>query len=224
MQKIIKEKYLIDGSSLADKMPHVKRLQEKDRHLKIAVLLEHSFSQEEDVNLYFDGYSSEPIRKLAVKIKFTKKQSINEIIKKQIQKFPNTDNIFVITSDSNLVNYAKEAGCVVISGEQFIKHLLKTSNKTNKRITLDTMKFKEQDYHINIFYSAEDEGYIADIPDLKYCSAFGNTPEEALKEVLIAKRIWLQTAKEEGLKIPPPKYSISSLRSKNKNLHTRNII
>ena len=32
-----------------------------------------------------------------------------------------------------------------------------------------------KDYHINIFYSDEDEGYIADIPDLKSCSAFGNS-------------------------------------------------
>ena len=31
------------------------------------------------------------------------------------------------------------------------------------------------DYHINVFYSAEDDGYIADIPDLKSCSAFGGT-------------------------------------------------
>jgi len=37
-----------------------------------------------------------------------------------------------------------------------------------------------KDYHINIFYSDEDEGYIADIPDLKFCSAFGNSPNEAL--------------------------------------------
>jgi predicted RNase H-like HicB family nuclease len=41
-----------------------------------------------------------------------------------------------------------------------------------------------KDYHINIFYSEEDEGYIADIPDLKYCSAFGSTVEEAVREVL----------------------------------------
>ncbi|MGD0782361.1 MAG: type II toxin-antitoxin system HicB family antitoxin, partial [Candidatus Aminicenantales bacterium] len=33
------------------------------------------------------------------------------------------------------------------------------------------------DYHIHIFYSDEDEGYIADIPALKTCSAFGRTPE-----------------------------------------------
>ena len=32
------------------------------------------------------------------------------------------------------------------------------------------------DYHINIFYSDEDEGYIADMPDLVSCSAFGLTP------------------------------------------------
>jgi predicted RNase H-like HicB family nuclease len=52
-----------------------------------------------------------------------------------------------------------------------------------------------RDYHINIFYSEEDEAYIADIPDLKYCSAAGDTPQEALQEVLIAKQAWLETAK-----------------------------
>lgn len=43
-----------------------------------------------------------------------------------------------------------------------------------------------KDYHINIFYCEEDEGYIADIPDLKFCSG-GATPEAALGEVMIAK-------------------------------------
>jgi predicted RNase H-like HicB family nuclease len=41
-------------------------------------------------------------------------------------------------------------------------------------------------YHINIFYDPEDGDYIADIPDFKFISAFGDTPEEALHEVLIA--------------------------------------
>ncbi len=63
-----------------------------------------------------------------------------------------------------------------------------------------------KDYHINIFYSDDDEAYIADIPDLKYCSAHGATPEEALTEVLIAKTAWLEVAKKEGLPIPEPKY------------------
>jgi predicted RNase H-like HicB family nuclease len=63
-----------------------------------------------------------------------------------------------------------------------------------------------KDYHINIFYSEEDEGYIADIPDLAHCSAFGETPEEALAQALIAKKIWLDVARSEGKLIPAPKY------------------
>ncbi len=63
-----------------------------------------------------------------------------------------------------------------------------------------------KDYHINIFYSNQDEGYIADIPDLKYCSAFGETPELALQEVQIAKTAWLEAATTAGKPIPEPKY------------------
>ncbi|MBC8185962.1 type II toxin-antitoxin system HicB family antitoxin [candidate division KSB1 bacterium] len=63
-----------------------------------------------------------------------------------------------------------------------------------------------QDYHINIFYSEEDEGYIADVPDLKFCSAFGETPEEALEEMLKAKEIWIEAAKANGKPIPSPHY------------------
>lgn len=63
-----------------------------------------------------------------------------------------------------------------------------------------------KDYHINIFYSEEDEGYIADIPDLAACSAFGKTPAEALKQVQIAKKAWLDAAHAEGKPIPSPRY------------------
>jgi len=62
------------------------------------------------------------------------------------------------------------------------------------------------DYHINIFYSDEDGGYIADIPDLEHCSAFGETPEEALAEVARAKAAWLRTAQEAGRPVPAPRY------------------
>ena len=63
-----------------------------------------------------------------------------------------------------------------------------------------------KDYHINIFYSNEDDGYIADIPDLRHCSAFGVTPVEALSEVLKAKDAWLKTAKKNRKTVPIPSY------------------
>lgn len=62
------------------------------------------------------------------------------------------------------------------------------------------------DYHINIFYSDEDKCYVADIPDLKYCSAFGDTPQEALAEVLVAKEMWLDIRREDGEPVPAPRY------------------
>jgi predicted RNase H-like HicB family nuclease len=62
------------------------------------------------------------------------------------------------------------------------------------------------DYHINVFYSEEDGGYIADIPDLEACSGFGVTPEQAVAEVNRAKEAWLAAAREEGRPIPRPRY------------------
>ena len=59
-------------------------------------------------------------------------------------------------------------------------------------------------YAIEIFYSEEDEGYIALVPELPGCSAFGKSEEEALEEVKTAIELWLETAKREGREIPKP--------------------
>jgi len=63
-----------------------------------------------------------------------------------------------------------------------------------------------KDYHINIFWSDEDGGYIADIPDLDACSAFGATSREAFEELEVARAAWLDAARAEGKPIPPPTY------------------
>ena len=63
-----------------------------------------------------------------------------------------------------------------------------------------------KDYHINIFYSEEDESYLADIPDFEMCSAFGATPQDALEQVLIAKAGIIEIMREKGLAIPEPRY------------------
>jgi predicted RNase H-like HicB family nuclease len=63
-----------------------------------------------------------------------------------------------------------------------------------------------KDYHINIFWSDEDRCYVADIPDLASCSALGATPEEALRELGLAREAWLEAAREEGKPIPRPTY------------------
>ena len=63
-----------------------------------------------------------------------------------------------------------------------------------------------KDYHINILFSEEDGGYIADIPDLEACSAFGKSPAEALEQVQIAKTAWMEATRSLRKPIPRPKY------------------
>jgi predicted RNase H-like HicB family nuclease len=63
-----------------------------------------------------------------------------------------------------------------------------------------------KDYHINIFFSEEDEGYIADIPDLEACSAWGETPAQALAELELAKAAWIEAALADSKPIPEPRY------------------
>jgi predicted RNase H-like HicB family nuclease len=60
-------------------------------------------------------------------------------------------------------------------------------------------------YAIEIFYSCEDEGYIAVVPELAGLSSFGETEEEALKEAKITMGLWLETAEKEGREIPSPR-------------------
>ncbi|KQN25422.1 hypothetical protein ASE86_04060 [Sphingomonas sp. Leaf33] len=61
-------------------------------------------------------------------------------------------------------------------------------------------------YHINVFWSAEDSCWIADVPDLRPCSAHGRTPIEAMEEAQVAIDLWLEVAQETGLPIPEPRY------------------
>ena len=60
-------------------------------------------------------------------------------------------------------------------------------------------------YEIIIYWSDEDNVYIADVPELASCMAHGNTYYEALKSIEEAIDLWLETAEENDLPIPTPK-------------------
>ena len=60
------------------------------------------------------------------------------------------------------------------------------------------------EYSIFMQYDPQDKIYVASVPELQGCMAHGETKEEALKEIEIAKELWIETAKEDGLPIPEP--------------------
>ncbi len=60
-------------------------------------------------------------------------------------------------------------------------------------------------YETIIYWSEEDQAFIADVPELPGCMAHGSTPDEALKNAQEAMQLWLDTAREFGDPIPEPK-------------------
>lgn len=62
------------------------------------------------------------------------------------------------------------------------------------------------EYTIIVHWSPEDALWIAEAPDLKPCAAHGRTPEEAVAELRVAMELWLETAREQGLPIPEPRF------------------
>jgi predicted RNase H-like HicB family nuclease len=64
----------------------------------------------------------------------------------------------------------------------------------------------EPHYHINLFWSEEDDLWIADVPDLRGCMTHGNTRAEALANAAEAIEGWIETARDVGLAIPKPRY------------------
>jgi predicted RNase H-like HicB family nuclease len=64
----------------------------------------------------------------------------------------------------------------------------------------------EPHYHINLSWSEEDRRWVADVPDLLFCSAHGASAEEAAREIQAAIAQWLKAASEDGDPIPEPRY------------------
>ncbi len=60
-------------------------------------------------------------------------------------------------------------------------------------------------YEVIIYWSEEDQLFVAEIPELPGCAAHGATQQEALTNAQEAIRLWLDTAKEFGDPIPQPK-------------------
>lgn len=60
-------------------------------------------------------------------------------------------------------------------------------------------------YEIIIYWSRDDQAFIAEVPELPGCTAHGDTTMDALHHVEEAMTLWIDTAREEGRPIPDPR-------------------
>jgi predicted RNase H-like HicB family nuclease len=56
-----------------------------------------------------------------------------------------------------------------------------------------------------IYWSAEDDTFVAEVPELPGCATDGATPEEALAQAQVVAREWIETARELGRPVPEPR-------------------
>ena len=64
-------------------------------------------------------------------------------------------------------------------------------------------------YQINIYWSEEDETYLAEVPELPGCMADGETYRAALENVQVIMQEWIDTARELGREIPTPQAKLA---------------
>lgn len=67
------------------------------------------------------------------------------------------------------------------------------------------MKTSKHRYEIILYWSNEDQAYIAEVPELEWCAADGKTYQEALENVEVIIDEWIETAVEKGWTVPKPK-------------------
>lgn len=60
-------------------------------------------------------------------------------------------------------------------------------------------------YETIIYWDASDKIFVVEIPELPGCSAHGKTKLQALRNAEDAAQFWLETAREDGVRIPPPR-------------------
>lgn len=60
-------------------------------------------------------------------------------------------------------------------------------------------------YEIIIYWSIEDDAFVAEVPELEGCMAHGETYDDALNNTKVAMDLWLETAREFGKEVPEPK-------------------
>ncbi|NWF50993.1 MAG: NYN domain-containing protein [Ignavibacteriaceae bacterium] len=133
-------KYIIDGNNLIGKISklssHPQKQLQQSREL-LSFKLDNIFANKRTtVYVYFDGFEGLPIKTQKVKIIYSQKVSADEAIKKQISIEKNPRNLLVVSSDREIMNFAKACSAKTLTREEFYQDLLKSKkeNEEEKRI------------------------------------------------------------------------------------------
>lgn len=140
--------FIIDGNNLIGKIHSLKNSSDKkSARQKLALMLERYFDKKKvKVSLHFDGFENEAIKVSGMKIYYSQNRSADELIKKEIEGIKNQKSVYVVSSDLEIISYAKVCGCHVIKSEEFYNQILNQNNSKNedeKPSDFNTKEFKK---------------------------------------------------------------------------------
>ena len=125
--------YIIDGNNLIGKIASLMSLQKKDKQAsreKLIYILDRYFiSKKANVTLHLDGHPAGRVSSSKMKIVYSENLTADEKIKKQISQSKSPRNIIVVTSDSNLAQFAKVCSATVVSSDEFAVEINKSGDK-----------------------------------------------------------------------------------------------
>jgi predicted RNA-binding protein with PIN domain len=135
--------YIIDGNNLIGKISSLMNLQKKDRQAsreKLVYILDRYFIQKKaNVTLHLDGHPGGRINSSKMKIIYSENLTADEKIKKQISQSKSPRNLIVVTSDSNIAQFAKVCASNIIPSEKFAAEINKSTANLDEQSIIDSM-------------------------------------------------------------------------------------
>jgi len=136
--------YIIDGNNLIGKISSLMSLQKKDKQAsreKLVYILDRYFIQKKcNVTLHLDGHSGGRVNSSKMRIVYSENLTADEKIKKQISQSKSPRNIIVITSDSNLAQFARVCSAAIIPSEEFAAEIKKSNSNADEEAKINSMK------------------------------------------------------------------------------------
>lgn len=146
--------YIIDGNNLIGKIKKLKDLQKKEKQLsriELVYLLNNFFAGNKiKASLHFDGFEKGELNFTKGKIIYSNNKTSDMKIREEIDKSKNPRLITLISSDLELVNYAKLNSCSIKKADDFAREIYNQKSKNEENEKIKEME-KERDYFINLF-------------------------------------------------------------------------
>jgi len=135
--------YIIDGNNLIGKMSQMGKRNASSREQLVLKLDRYFHQKKVTVSLHFDGFEKEIISASRLRIVYSQKRTADALIKSEIENYNSTKSICVVTSDFNLMEFARVCSCKVKKSEEFANELKDNVDRDNEEEKIKSISNEE---------------------------------------------------------------------------------